>query len=217
MTGLVEKWNALPRAARWLAYLVVFVGLFFGAVQPLWNLVDRIGARAASLENALRRSKELSTADSSEGAVIASAQGSFGKPLMPGSSRLTPGAFGRVVDGILEGHLVQDRTVMERTVPMAQADADRLRAGKINRLILDVTFEAKQETVIAILADLERASEVAAVSRVRIDRTGMRDEEAQLVRATISPEAWIAVNPSGASEPAPQPRSTNPSESEVIP
>ncbi len=216
MSALVQKWNALPRAARWLAYLVVFVGLYFGVITPLWNMVDRSGQRAAGLERTLNRAKELSSTESSDGALIASVQSAFGRPMMPGASRLTPEAFGRVVDGILEGHDVLDRTVTERKVPMAQADAERLRAGPVDRLILEVTFEAKQETVIAILADLERAQEVAAVSRVRIDRTGIRDEELQLVRATISPEAWIATSSAGASTPAPQPRSTNPIE-EVIP
>ena len=213
----MQKWIALPRALQWLTYLVLFVGFYFGVITPLWNMVDKTGDRAAGLQRTLSRAKELSTTESPDGAMIASVQSSFGRPLMPGSSRLTPEAFGRVVDGILEGHEVQDRTVTERTVQMAQADADRLRAGKVNRLILEVTFEAKQETVIAILADLERAPEVAAVSRVRIDRTGIRDEGTQLVRATISPEAWIAVSAAGANAPVSQPRSTNPSDAEVTP
>jgi hypothetical protein len=87
-------------------------------------------------------------------------------------------------------------------------------------VILEVSFESRQETVIEVLAALERAKEVAAISRVRIDKTGMRDEEMQMVRATILPEAWIATSGAGAaytpSTPN-TPRSTNPSETEVIP
>jgi hypothetical protein len=63
--------------------------------------------------------------------------------------------------------------------------------GHIDRLILEVTFEADPSTVISVLADLEKAPEVTTVSRVRIDKTNNRDDTVRTVRATITPEAWI--------------------------
>ena len=48
-----------------------------------------------------------------------------------------------------------------------------------------------------ILAELERSPEIASISRVKIDRSVSRlTDEEHLVRATLSPEAWIAASSS---------------------
>ena len=107
-----------------------------------------------------------------------------------------------VVNGILENHNITDSTINERPkVQMSGLTPDQASAlgiASVDRLILEVTFEASPESVIAILAELERSPEIASVSRVKIDRSISRlaDDE-HLVRATLTPEAWIAASSSG--------------------
>jgi hypothetical protein len=76
----------------------------------------------------------------------------------------------------------------------------------VERVVLDLTFEAPPETVMAIVSELEHAREVAAVARVDMRKAEARSGESggggsgeRTVRATISPEAWVLTGPTLAS------------------
>ncbi len=199
MSALLQQFKTLPRAAQWLAYLAVVLLVFFGIIKPLWGLSDTVGGDASKLETAIARHNDLSSADSGDGGYIASTQAVFGTPMMPKAGGLKPEDFTRVVDGILESHQITDRNVNERPkTPMASLKPEYktlLGVTGIDRLTLEVTFEARPSDVAAILADLERAPEVAAISRVRIDHNNSRNGDIEeVVRTTIIAEAWLAAS-----------------------
>lgn len=187
--SLRDTWRGTSPVIRWsLVAGVTILGGYF-ALTPVWNKIASLDRRGDMLESALNRREGFATDKSIDGAVIAGTLEKLGAPSMPG--KLKAAAFARVVDGVLSRNKVEDRNVTERKVRLAREATDTLAMGNIDRLILEVTFEATPETVAAILSELEKAPEVAAVSRVRIDKSVLRDEGAQLVRATITPEAWV--------------------------
>jgi hypothetical protein len=195
MSSLLQKFNALPRAAQWLAYLAVFIVAFFAIIKPVMNYSDTVSAKASQIEDALSKQNDFASATGGNGGILTALQSVYGTPLRPGGG-LKPEAFTRVVDGILENHGITDRTVTERKVRMSGMDHDQASAlgvAELDRLILEVTFEAQPDVVVAILAELERAPEVASVSRIKMDRSISRiSDDDHLVRATLTPEAWIA-------------------------
>ena len=128
--------------------------------------------------------------------------------LPAGATALKPEAFSRIINTILENNKVTPNNINEHPPVRLSGDAATALGVPINRIIIEFSFEASPETVAAVLAELERTPEVAAVSRVKIDRSGVRggaNDDDRLVRATLSPEAWIvatsATNPSGDTGP----------------
>lgn len=206
MSAAMNWWKHLPRAARWLIALVLFVIGYFAVFEPVLDFSRRVGADADRLELALQRERDFAGSDSGGGGDIARTIRAFGRPKAPGD--LKPETFTRLVNGILEGHGVMVPNVVERRVKLSGDAAATLAAtlniGKIDRLILEVSFEADPATVVSIIAALEQAKEVAAVGRIRIDKPSGRGDEDQLVRATISPEAWIAAAESSFPSPSDQ-------------
>ena len=196
MSSLFQRFAALPRAIKWLVYLGLFLVGFFLVIRPAQNFSDTVSEKAKHLEDALAARNDFNTSDAGNGGIITALQGVYGTPLRPGGG-LNPESFRRVVNGILENHNITDSSINER--PRVQMSgltpeqASALGIASVDRLILEVTFEASPEVVIAILAELERSPEIASVSRVKIDRSISRlSEDEHLVRATITPEAWIA-------------------------
>ncbi len=201
MNQLVEKYNALPRIGKWGVWAALVIVLFFGLFEPIDSYQKSIASREETIETALKEQHDHFETEGAKAQELAALQSAFGSPLMPSPGGLKPEAFSRVVNSILESHNITDRTVSERRVRLNGDLGATLAVGNIDRLILEVTFDAQPETVIAVLADLERSPEVAAVSRVRFDKAGVRAgtanaEEDHLVRATITPEAWVVAGSS---------------------
>src|SRR5438876_420265 len=61
---------------------------------------------------------------------------------------------------------------------------------RVERRISEIQFDAAPEVVTEILADLERAPEVSAVSRVEMRRADREGASRQL-HATIAAETWV--------------------------
>lgn len=193
MKSLLAKFGALPFIGKALVVAALVLVAFYAVVNPLLNYADTVGAKADRLDTALRRRADLATDDGGDGQFLSAARAAFGRPLMPGEGGLRPEAIYRLVDGVLAGHGVSDRTVTESKARLSGDAARALNSGEIDRLMLTVTFEADAPTVADIVADLERAKEIAAVSRVKIDKGGVRSEAAgdDAVRAQIVAEAWL--------------------------
>lgn len=192
--SMMHSFKSLPRALRWLIGLGVFVIAYFGVIEPVLGYAQAWQTRASTLETALARDKELASGDG-DGGLIQQGQSTFGRPHMPGVKETSPESLYRLVNSLLEAHGVTERSVSERSVPMTGDLAAELKAGTITRLILDVSFEADVPTVISIISELERSKEVAALGRVKLDKSALRsggsgDDMNDIVRATISAEAW---------------------------
>lgn len=206
MNRLLTAFAALPRSARWVVLAGAFMGVYFLVIEPLLDRANNHDAAADAIENNLRRASQLSDEDSDDGRLLATGMKTYGRPQLPSDAAAKPESVQRIVDQILEDHGVDSRTKTERNSTMTGDRARALAAdGKIERYIVEVSFEATQETVAAIIADLEQAPGISAVSRVKIDRTAIGgrfgedfgapgaggESAAGRVRATISAEAWV--------------------------
>lgn len=189
---LRARWQSLPRAARWLILAAAFVALYFASVEPALDATARLSLRADALQSALDRQR--STRDDS--AALAAAR--FGDPLLPGGpDRLA--ALNARVEQVFRERRVSALTIRTRApIPLGRGSfAGAIpESEQVQRLILDIDFEADPDTAAHVLADLERAPEVAAVSRVSLRR--LEKDGRRLVQASLSPEAWIIAPKGGA-------------------
>lgn len=189
MNELLARWWSLPRAVRWLAMLVVGVGGYFLAVEPVLDWRAERAADAEALSEALARGADRSGADARAGAALKSVR--FGSPLAPGGEERIRELNARV-EAIFSAHRVTNLTIRARAPVSLGRDAfaPALPAGTVaQRAGLDIEFEAPPETATAVLAALESAPEVASVARLvirRLDREGQRR-----LSVSVAPEAWI--------------------------
>lgn len=184
-----QFYSSLPRAGRWLVWFVVLVLGFIFVNDYLLKLYDRWDARANQLESQLLRLRDLGSSESDEGRVIATGMTGFGRPALPSSPAMVAQSLTRRVNDVFDLAGVDDRTQIEKNASFKSKQTDE----RLERIILEVTFEAEPHTITQIIADLESSAEVTTVSRIRIDkgnRSGDRASNTQTVRATIAAEAW---------------------------
>ncbi len=212
MSTLVRKFNALPRSGKWLVWTLVLVVAYFGIIEPALEMTAASKARADALAADLERERALTTTDSDQGRTLASGRLSFGEPYLPDNPANKPEALHNVVDAILAKHGIGNRVKAERHVRLPNDEAALLlgplgAGNNVERLILDITFEAAPDVVAAIIAEFEQAKEVAAISRVEIRRPdvggagrgAVPSSGAKVVKATVSPEAWVLAGSSAGS------------------
>ncbi len=186
MSGLLETYRSLPRAARWGVAAVGAVLGYFVVVEPVVDTTLSLNARADARAEAIREVRI-------EGASESTALGlrMHGQVDLPGDARERAVAFDRRVLAVLESHAVKDHTSTTRTVPLTTGPLLAALAPtnqRVERRIREVQFEASPEALSGVLADLERTPEVAAVSRVQI-RKG--DDGGRAIRATVAVETWV--------------------------
>lgn len=201
MKNIIAAIRSLPRAAQWGLLAAVVFGLYFLVIEPVMTKTERLAARADRLESDLRRASDFASPDSSDGQFLIRAVKAFGTPRLPSDPDARPDSIQRVIDKILDDHDIADRTKIERSATLTGDLVGELAgAARIERYIVEVSFEADQHTVASVIADLEREPAVSAISRIKIDRAtaySARDESApRLVRATIAAEAWVRVRSS---------------------
>lgn len=202
--GLIDRYRSLPRVGKWCVWACgVLIG-YLGVVEPAVNEMQRVSGGVEKLERVLARSAELTSSESSTGRMVREGMEAYGRPMMPDDPGNTPDQLQRTIDRILAEHgLVATKSEKSTVFRASRTElTDRARAqfkgGELQRLAIDVTFEADQKGVASVIAALERSPHVAAISRVRIDRVERREREGSpLVRATVSPEAWVLVRMGG--------------------
>ncbi len=195
---LRRAYVSLPRWSQWSAIFLLFVVLpYFTVVEWALDNAGTTSAQANLLQESLTR--QASRAERAEGAgqSLALGQARFGGVKFPGESKQVESLLSRI-DEVLKARGAGSPSKRER--PPAQLGRD-VMAGvvpegmQVQRVQVQVDFEASQQAAAAIIADLERTPEVHAISRAslkRLDRDGKRLVQAQLVIDT-----WIVAAKSG--------------------
>ncbi len=187
MEGLISWYQGLPRAMRWALLAGVLLVMYFGIYEPAALKADDLDLRADRLERLIERERDLSESDDS---ALARA---FGLPDAVVDSRV---ALDERVAEVLSSHGVRDRRIEGAPTPLRLTQAQRLAGigGTLERLVLTVTFEASPEVATSVIADLERAPEVAALERIElraVEGSASSGAGARTVRATIGVETWL--------------------------
>lgn len=196
MSTLLSRIKSWPRAMKWAILAAIGVTAYFMVIEPaidtynVWkNTADQAEARLAAFDrDAEIRERERQT--------IELGLRQFGRVEFPGDERSRSEALSRVIEQVLTKHNVRERTQTTRRAPLGQGPIDRaLEADqRVDRLIVDLQFDATPEQVAAVIADLEQSEVVAAVSRVQIRRAADGDRarpSGRTVRANLSVEAWL--------------------------
>lgn len=205
MKKLIAQFGALPRSMKWAVLFALAMIVYFFGIEKVIDSTNRLNQKADSLAAGLRKEAELLSPDSPKGRVLADGRRLFGEPLLPGDPGSRPEAVHSVVDKILDKHGVTKRQKNERRVPFRGDELTSLLGSAATqktaeRMVLDITFDASQDVVTAIVNDLEQAKEIALISRVDLRRPdAMRDTRgsaapasgSQILKVTITPEAWI--------------------------
>ena len=198
MMRLLEKLAALPRAAQWGIYALVFIVAYFGVIEPLMDM--RSGwVNRASLARTQVATLEERLADR-EGSVdvLARATRAHGQAHKPGAFEAERAAIVGAIGRIEQANAITITSLEPRTIAV---QASALQAGlepgdELVRLLYVITFEADPETITSVLRDLEAAPEVQHVGGVRITRKGRGDE--RTLEARFEPETWAIRNGDGA-------------------
>lgn len=202
MSPLFARFSALPRAARWSILTAAVIVLYFAVIEPVLDATNSLRNRADATAAALARERDLRTA-----AAPASAAAVLGSPALPAPAPQAKQALYKRIEAVFAEHRLNP-DIIERTSPLRAPQADSLTAydERLDRLILDLSFEAAPETVTSIIAQLEQAPEIAAISRLQLRRIeparattpapSGRAAQAQpapapRLRATIAAEAWV--------------------------
>lgn len=207
MKGLIARFAALPRAARWLVLGGVAIAAYFAVVEPVLDATAKLDAayalKLARLEAAAR---DHATDSSVESDVKLGVQ-RYGLVSMPGAPKDRSEAVNRRIAQVLMAHSVRDVTTTVKETPLSGNTLARELGPsgdggvelRVDRLVTELQFEASPEAVAAVVADLERSPEITTVSRVQLRKaaagggSGSKSSSSRLVKAVVAAEAWQTV------------------------
>lgn len=196
MRSIEQTIRDLPRAGRWLLIAAgAFVG-YFAIVQPVLDTILNLNGRAAGARSELGYEGRERAAREQAGAEVRAGTGMFGTVAFPGEAAERSQAFNRRINEVLSKNAVTGDRRITRTAPMEPGAMDAFAGQnkRVDRLIMDIQFNASPEQVSAVLADLESSPEIAAISRVQLRReTGSEGGAApgRTLRVNLSAEAWL--------------------------
>lgn len=198
MTRLWNTYRSLPRAVRWAVIAALGMIAYFGIVEPALNIASTASDQGRQIAEILTRERTYAEDSARATGTVGAGMTAFGKPNLPASYKDRSLALAQAVDEILKNHAVEGAVTREKSgsIPDPRLAALTNAAPRADRLILDVSFESEPETVSRVLADLERAPQVTAVSRVVIrladaSRGSARATPSRRVKAELWVEAWI--------------------------
>jgi hypothetical protein len=190
---MLERFQQLPRAVRWLVVAAVFIALF-----RVWDLTIGDLSRAWAKEaetverqiTAVRDSAVLTDElEDLENAILG-----LGPVRAPGRQDEGRTALTLAVVDVLENephnidHYEFDLSGGGDRLPQ-DLSRDLVRPGnRVSRLTCTVGFDAKPERAIAVIGDLENRDEIEAIRKISITK-GDRGT----VKVSLTLESWVEV------------------------
>ncbi len=192
-SALRVRWMALPRAMKWAVLAGIGIFAYFLAVEPMLGLYERAVARGnadlVQLERLQARERELTQAQT----LIALGVTRYGDAAL--RTEVDSGSVYQRLDSIFEAHGVRGYTIdsprreqLEREIVSAIERVDP--EADPQRQVFTVRFTASPEEVYRVLADLETAPEITAISSVNLRRRDVGSDGARQLEAVLTPEVW---------------------------
>lgn len=184
---LMDRFNQMPRALRWVLYAAFGVVLFliwdssiYPATLEMAHKADTIERQRDQVRNTpqlIEQMNELRDAIMIVGPVAPP------RDVMEGE-----GMFTNAVTDTLETHGISDETFTLRRGGAFQSEYLHTVTGdrQTDRLTGELRFEASPEVTMTVIADLESRPEVEAITQVNLTRTS---RERLSVRMVL--EAWV--------------------------
>ncbi|MFN5662718.1 MAG: hypothetical protein ACK48N_11610 [Planctomyces sp.] len=209
-----QRWGSLPRSGKWISALVVVLVAYFGLVEPVMLATDRLRTQADALEAELRDRASAKAALESTSAELERALIAFGPVKAPVRGGDPLAALDRRLSTIRSAHSVQERQrrLATRGEPISRDGVRFVGSGLANgqpleRFTIEWQFEGTTDALMRVLADLEKAPEVHAVSSVQLRRLpnpramGGGDATTGQISVTLVSETWAVAGARGASVP----------------
>ncbi|MGQ0627968.1 MAG: GspMb/PilO family protein [Phycisphaerales bacterium] len=193
---IVTRWRTAPRALKWGLAFLAFIALYFGAIEPAVNSLNELNLKADNLAKDLREKAKVREETAGAARLVEQATGFFGRPTLPETQKDRQARLERRVNQIFSAHKVsgqrtqyRDPSPLSGDTPKALAPAGR----RLDKLIVELSFETDTETLAAIVRELESAPEIATISRVQLRRqSGGRNRSNEIgpLPVTLTAEAW---------------------------
>jgi len=181
----VASW---PRAMRWALWATCMTLAFL-----VWDsTIARIGAnwsmKAAAMEEQIAKvNSPIHFTASVRNAIT-----SFGEIKIPRDKTLGTTAMTGAVHEILGSHPVRnDKYARTKTTRMRAGVLPGIAQGgkHVEQIIGDILFEATQEVVLKVIADLESSPWIDAISNVRLTK-----KDGRMIRVDLLVEAWVVTS-----------------------
>jgi len=192
MGRLLEFYRGLPRSGKWLVWAAVLLVAYFGVVEPALDATARLVVRGDQLARRLDAARDDAGERGAQLAAVQLGASRFGDVALPGDPNLRPADLDARIDEILDARGVASHTVRSSAGRLSEGPLTRAlgQDARVQTIGRDVTFTASPEVVTAVLADLERAPEVARITRV--DLSPADDRASRSVQTAIALEAWAS-------------------------
>lgn len=188
------KYAALPRSGRWLVWLGAFLAVYFLAIEPVLTRRAALAAEATRIEAALAAKAQARTRVAESERVVTQGAGFFGRPALPGASVDNSAMFEARINQVFAANKVSPR-INYRDPVLFTGDTPKVLGGgqKLERLVVELSFETDVITLVNILKDLEHAKEIAAVSKVGLRKQAAPSKkpgDAGPLLVNLTAEAW---------------------------
>lgn len=197
MNTLLARYQTLPRSARWLIVFALFLGLYFGAIDPLLSMARNWNDQADRLQERTRSVASIAEAMDRTKAEIDRTMTSLGK-LKPLSTASDPqAALEQRLTAVVRKTGVSEKRRSPK--PAATITFPNLRTigpdqpPKLDRVAVEWQIECDTLHLVDVLRDLEQATEVHSLSSVqvrKINESSRGSESDGMLSVTIVVETW---------------------------
>lgn len=178
--NLRNRYGALPRSGKWLAWLVAFLVLFFGVIDPYLGTLNKLNDESGRIEARLRERATLKEKLANNRAMLDAGIVAFGAAELAksgGTSDDRLGALDRRISAVLANkQAVEKRRLTRENIPNLSYGGSpgdtsgTSTAQRVLRFGKELQIECDTAELMMILRELETAPEVSAVSRVDVRR-----------------------------------------------
>lgn len=192
VSPIVARWTGLPRAAKWGFFAIVVIGAYFLVVEPTLEMYQREVVRANRELDELKRMQQLEERLEEAQRRIALGVTRYGDAAL--RMEVDSGPVYNLLDRIFAEYGVTGYTIdSPRREPLEREIVSKIeqvdRDADPQRQVFTVRFTTEPEKVIQVLAALEMAPEITAMSSVTLRRLEPRENERR-VEAVLNPEVW---------------------------
>lgn len=179
------------RALVWAAAGAGAFAAYFVVVEPALMARGRLSARADALAERLEQVQRGAGEAERHAQRISLGRRQFGEVAMPGDPRQRPIEFNRRIAETLReaGIGAHESRSRPGSVSRGPLHAAMGEGAALESLVTELEFTATPEQVSRVLAALELCPEVAAITRVDLDRA---PDGSRNLQVTLALETWIA-------------------------
>lgn len=185
-----QRFNELPRAARWAIIGTVTIVALLMYTDYLWKFADQWNSEADSIRAQVRQAASTNS-ELDGGRSMEDLISGIGVVEKPADEAKANEALTETVNAIIKRHAVsKDDFKIRRPARLPTGTLEKIVRGsnkRVEKLTGELRFEASSENMLAIIAELESSPDIESVSHVRLNKLSGRGK----LSVQLQVEAWI--------------------------